>query len=569
VRWTIFLAIVAALLGAYILLIERHQPTTDQQRAARGRLLPAFDRARVRRLMIARAGAPSVAITREGPAWRVQPGDKPADDAAVEELLAELDFADADRQADVPRDRAGLAPPRVTLDLDLDDGSRLEVALGLKDASGRGAYAVVGAAPGVRVAPARLADLAERDETAYRDRRVLPFALGAARDLAVGWSTPGKAGHAVASGRIDGGSGRLRNERGEWVNPARVAEALRRLGDLRAARFVAPPVPPPPVQHVLEAGGVGEGPFTLGMRDAGCPESGEELVDRRGPSGVDWMCVSGEAMNGAREALASARARDERLTGMPAAAVTAIDLESGSRRVALRRSGGRWAFGAPSPDYPADSTAVDEWLGALARLQLDFAPAPAASGPVRKLNLAGGQESESLEVSGPRGGVSTVVRVGEPNAARGPADLLALLDPDPLRFRDRTVLDLARLDARRLRVSSRQQVVEVSKGTGDAWIATLPAGAVADSGAIDGVLGALTNLRAQRFVAPSAPFAQDLTLDLAEQPPGATTVVHHVVQLGVRRPEGCFARLVEGDRKPVTFALAPAACDDLRVRITR
>src|SRR5262249_12146604 len=174
----------------------------------------------------------------------------------------------------------------------------------------------------------------------------------------------------------------FRNERGEWVDPARVAEALRRLADLRAARFVEAPVPAPAApRHIIEASAAGEGPFTLATHASRCTVSGEELVDRRGPSGVDWMCVDGAALVGAREALVMARTRDDRLTGVPAEAATAVELDADGRRLELRRAGGRWTFARPSVRYAADTAVVDAPLRQLADVPLHFPPPPPASRP--------------------------------------------------------------------------------------------------------------------------------------------------------------------------------------------
>jgi hypothetical protein len=221
---------------------------------------------------------------------------------------------------------------------------------------------------------------------------------------------------------------------------------------------------------------------------------------------------------------------------------------------------------APSVDYGADTAAVDTWLGELGRVHLDFRPPPAAP-PAGKLTITTGARADTMDV-GVTNGMTVIARAGEPTRARGPSTLVGLLDPDPLRFRDRTLLDLARLDAQRLRVSSGGRAVEVSRRDGAAWTVEAPAGLAADGAAIDRVLVALTNLRAARFVRPTTSFKVETTLDLTEQPPGAPAPLHHVLELGASRSDGCPGRLA-GKAPDATFVLAPAVCDDLRAPIAR
>jgi hypothetical protein len=48
----VFLAIVVLALGAYIALVERHAPTTDEHQEQEGKLFPGFDQAKAKRVVV-------------------------------------------------------------------------------------------------------------------------------------------------------------------------------------------------------------------------------------------------------------------------------------------------------------------------------------------------------------------------------------------------------------------------------------------------------------------------------------------------------------------------------------
>src|SRR5437763_12080533 len=132
-RAVVVLAVIAAALAAFIVFVDRRHPAGDDQRAAHVRLLPAFDRAAVRRLTIARAVSAPFTLDRQArgaePAWRISPGPKAADDAAVDDLLGALELAEADRSATIDPRSAGLAPPAVRITVE-GAAAALVLALG-------------------------------------------------------------------------------------------------------------------------------------------------------------------------------------------------------------------------------------------------------------------------------------------------------------------------------------------------------------------------------------------------------------------------------------------------------
>ncbi len=546
------LAAVAALLGGYLLLGNRRPGGGGS--GGHARLIDPFDRAAVWRLTIRRAGAPPFSLIRQPPgkepAWRESPGGEPADEAAVDDLLNALDLAETSRTAEVGATAAGLAPPRVALELDAPAGP-LTIELGRLDAAGQGVFARAGGVTAIRVAPRRLAELADREPWAFRDRRLVPLSADAI--TALSWREGG--GHREER-RLRLVAGRWQNGDAAWVAGERVAESLRRLLGLRVERYEAPrPTPQTASQIAVQA--AGGATMLLSFPGDRCDARSGVRVERDGPSVTDGACLPPEGLDELWRALDAAAVPDLRLVSAPPETVTRVEIagDTGaagqSRRLVLARlSGGAWRFEAPKVAYAADPRVIGDWLATLGSVAVR--PSPAGANPksaqsrVRRLTIDG------------RTRETAVVSPGDPG--------YALFDPDPLRFRDRAVLDFAHFDARELERSAGGQTVDLTSADGDGWSVVAPAGAAADRTNAARVVGALGNLRAEAFVpAQKAPAgAPEVSLAIAIQPPGEAAPIRHSLELYKKKEApGCTGRL---DRD-VVFTLAPAACDELRLEL--
>jgi hypothetical protein len=546
------LAAVAALLAGYLLLGDRRPGTGDAGSGARARLIDGFARAAVRRISITRAGAPPFSLVRQPPGqepeWRESPGDQPADEAAVEDLLNAIDLAETTRTADVTAAAAGMAPPRVTIAID-DPQRQATIELGRLDAPGQAVFARVGGATAIRVAPRRLADLADREPWAFRDRRLVP--LSAEVITSIDWR---KAVDDPQERRLRLVAGRWQNGDRQWVAAERVAESLRRLLDLRVERY-EPPRPAPEAPSSI-AVATGEGAtIRLSMPGDGCAARSGTRVEREGLSGADGACVAPEALTDLWHALEAASAPDRRLVSSPPEAVTRVEIAGDGRRLVLARlPGGAWRFEDPQVGYAADPPVIGDWLAALRGVEVRAAPAAVRGGNqphLRRLTIDG-RTRETVAVS-----------PGEPG--------YVLVDPEPLRFRDRVVLDFAHFDARELERSAAGPSVErvaLTSTDGDSWQVVAPAGAAADRTSVARVVGALGNLRAEAFL-PTEEMpagAPDLSLAIDVQPPGEAAPTHHTLALYKKKEApGCTGRL---DRD-AAFTLAPAACDELRLGLLK
>jgi hypothetical protein len=513
-RGLIALAVVAAAVAVVLFVDSRHDTTRGVvYRDAHVRLLPQFDRRAVQSITVARQGGAPFTLRRApapGSAWHLTTAGSPAaDDAAVEDLLSALDLAESNRTAELPAAKAGLEPPAVQIDVEAP-GGRFTLQLGRPDVTGRGVYARAAGEGTIRVASRRLLELADRDAPAFRDRRLFPVDPEAVTSIV--WKD------AHDTGALQLVDGRWQNGRKEWVDEGRVREALRRLFSVRIERFEARGDRAPASSRMLT---ITSGATVIAL------EGGRDGVFARGS---DRVSVPIDALEAAWRALVVAEARDLRLVAMPADTVTSVVLSDGSGRLSMRRVNGAWTFGEPKVRYEADTRVVDEWL---TRLASTTTPTRAAGPRTRRLVVEG--------------------RFRQDVAVSSPPDLYELLAPDPLRFRDRALLSFARFDVRRLERMAAKQEQVVTSDDGGTWRAA--SGAQADAASVGRVVGVLSDLRADEFLA-EAPRGEPATrLEIDVQQPGDARPSRHVVQLY----PGCVARL----DAEATFRIERAACDAL------
>jgi hypothetical protein len=138
-RNLVILAAVVAVVGVFIALFERHQPTTDQRLERADRVFDALDEEDVASLVITSSRG-AVHLERDGDDWRlVEPVDYPADGAAVRSLLRSVDGLDIERSLSADEVEAadyGLDDPPLGLELVAKDGTRHTLAIGGETALG-------------------------------------------------------------------------------------------------------------------------------------------------------------------------------------------------------------------------------------------------------------------------------------------------------------------------------------------------------------------------------------------------------------------------------------------------
>jgi hypothetical protein len=129
----IILAAVVIVVLAYIMLFERHRPTSDESTAAAEKVLRDFERDDVMGIVIDRPEG-RVRLEKVGGEWRLrEPLDFPADSSVVSSTIGSLANLKADRRltaTEVDPAKYGLEEPSAEITLRMVDGTQRLVAVG-------------------------------------------------------------------------------------------------------------------------------------------------------------------------------------------------------------------------------------------------------------------------------------------------------------------------------------------------------------------------------------------------------------------------------------------------------
>lgn len=132
-RNLIILALVVAAVGAYILLYERHQPTSDEARERAEMVFPDLDRDSVTSLEV-RNSHGEFRLVKSGDDWRLtEPIDFPADSPTVGSLLSSLGNLREERRlspAEVDPSAYGLETPALSVVAETAEGRRFALDVG-------------------------------------------------------------------------------------------------------------------------------------------------------------------------------------------------------------------------------------------------------------------------------------------------------------------------------------------------------------------------------------------------------------------------------------------------------
>jgi hypothetical protein len=362
----------------------------------------------------------------------------------------------------------------------------------------------------------------------------------------------------------------LRKRAGLWLTTAgffagraAVAEVVRELAGLEASGFPVGLVPPVSPQRWTLALGEGDEAPTLRVWRWPCVRGGDPpqwLATVDGGQTSSIICLAGDTVDRLWRQLAAADRAEPSLLPVDPAEVDGVVLSEGDRQVHLRRDPtAGWKITEPAVGYTADGEHIDEWLAGLALVALSdqgastplsaplSAPRPAPSG-ARRLVLEGARRAE-IVAAPPHAGKVRVERSGELGAASAPANLFAKLEPDPLRFRSRLVLELARFDVDAIDIRTPVGQRRLRRDA-DRWVDL----ASADVLTVERLLAPLARLAAERFALDARPFIARDILEIATRRGADSTKV----QLEIDGQ--CRARLTG---VPV-FVLTSDACQALR-----
>lgn len=364
------LAVLAGGLGAFLVL-DRDRPSDVERRAREGELFAAWRREDVTSLAITTpAGtlrATRVRIDAGSSRWML--GSEPADDSAIDKLLATLEHARPLRKVD-PTPALGLDAPRATIEVAM--GSiPIALTVGAPASSPEGAaYARVGGEGPVVISKELAAELL-RPFDDYRERRVLPFAAAEAERITIG-----RGPSAITLERAPAGGLRWRERGGLRVARDRGEKILLGLDDLRADRFYAerPTRPPADALAVVARGPAGEVELLVG---GDCPDvPNDVLVEVVASHRI--ACVP----KGAAAALAvrAEELLDRRLAWATFDEVVELRIEHGDAPLEVARKGAGFFMRSPE-GRELSSDEADTIAALVAHLVKEEAGAPTPGDP--------------------------------------------------------------------------------------------------------------------------------------------------------------------------------------------
>jgi hypothetical protein len=129
----VFLALVVLALGAYIALVERKAPTTDERKEQEGKLFAGFDQAKARKVVISNSHG-RFELVKEKDVWVLKaPLADQANQGSVSSLLYSLGGLKAERTfkpGEVKLSDYGLDKPALSVTVDDDSGKAYSLKLG-------------------------------------------------------------------------------------------------------------------------------------------------------------------------------------------------------------------------------------------------------------------------------------------------------------------------------------------------------------------------------------------------------------------------------------------------------
>lgn len=411
----ILLALLCALLVAFILVFERDWSSTDEahKHAASLYKIPAGEIAWIS----IKNPHDRILLKKTDGRWRIaEPVELTADGEAVDALVRELRNLEFARQFDAPDtekglEAYGLTPPAVVLRARWD-GEEIELRLGARAPMGASVYAQTQKnVRRVYAIGASILDLLSRPASDWRSRRLVDFEPERVEEIRL----------ANPSSKV-----RLEHRGDHWflksplsarASAPRVLAILAALGRARIERFVSDDdsrlqdfgLKEPPVAVHLEVRDGDDAEVQFGSAD---PERPGATFARR-PESSSIVSVSTNLL-GVLFATAE-DLRDRRLIPVEADAVERVVLTRGDVRMEAVREGGVWKIVPPGEleMSPANNEAVARFVERCCDLQVlrftaDAVTDPTALGldkPIARLELwtrAGSEPAEGRPVAGGR-----------------------------------------------------------------------------------------------------------------------------------------------------------------------
>ena len=364
-RSLLILAAIVVGIGAFILLWERHQPSSDERAELADKVLPGLVPDDVREIRI-EGGQATVRLVRSGEAWRLQaPIRFDADSSRVNTLLTTLENLEADRRLgldEVEGSDYGLAEPAYRVTLVGPDDRETVLAVGDETALGSDRALQVGGSDEIAITSGWFVSDLDRSVDDWRSRDVVDVFADQVASLEVL-----RGGDVVRAVRVDD-RWRLLSPLNDLADRDHVRNVISDLNALRIEEFVDGEVDlgemgldAPEVQVMIIPSEGGE-PARLEFGATRTVDGATQVACRRGDFDVFWV------NDVARIRLTKAPVlwRSPEVWPFDTWAVDRIELETGGDTVLVDRQTGGWTL---ADGEMADYTAVQERLSALAALE--------------------------------------------------------------------------------------------------------------------------------------------------------------------------------------------------------
>lgn len=380
----VMLAMVVLALGAYIVLVERHAPTTDERKEREGKVFAGFDQAKARRVVITNSHG-RFELVKEKDAWALKaPLADQANQGAVSSLLYSLSALKAERtfkEGEVKLPEYGLDKPSLAVTVEDEGGTTYTLKLGTEMPLGNARAALTASGTVCLVSKFVASDL-DKDLAGWRSD-----------ELAQIYSTD------VASLTVTAPSGQvaLAHTGSVWtitapepdladrdhaegvisdISGARIKEFLDTAPDLEALGLE-----PRRFGVTVVRRGANATPITLDFGAERDAKDGKQVACKRGER-VFWV----DAKPVSRLVGAWQDWRSKKLVEFDRWAVDRLELEAGASKVALERKDGIWKAGTSE----VDGDAVSLRLETLADLQVEAFDRPKPAGaPLGRVKLSG------------------------------------------------------------------------------------------------------------------------------------------------------------------------------------
>ncbi len=388
----ILLALVVVGLGAYIGLVERHQPTTDQLKEREGKLFPDLEQAKVRKVVVTNPHG-RFELVKDKDVWSLKsPISDQANQGAVSSLLFSLTGLKAERTLaakDVKLAEYGLDKPPLAVTVEDDAGKSFALKLGTELPLGDLRAAVTSGDKVYLVSKYVASDL-DKDLAGWRSDELAQL------------YSPDVASVTIAGA---GASLTLAHAGSLWTITAPVpdladrdrAEAL--ITDISGARIKEF------VDHAPDLKALGLEPsrwsVTIVKRDAkAAPLSLQFGNERDAKDGKQVACKRGDRVFWVEAKTVSHLGgpwqtwRSKTLLGFDSWGVDKLEVASGAATASLERKDGAWKAGAAD----VDGDAVSRRLTALGGLEVKaFDLAKPSGAPLGHVKLSGQGFADDVE----------------------------------------------------------------------------------------------------------------------------------------------------------------------------